>query len=62
MDVWTYRYKFVHGKEPRGYGWWWFENYDRQWSFNGWGKYSDVKRDAIKEAKKDGIEAIYTAP
>lgn len=62
MNVWTYRYEYNHGKKPRGSGWWLFESGNRAWKYDGWGNYGDVKKEAIKEAKKAGIREIYTAP
>lgn len=59
MDVWTNRYELAHGKKPRGCGWWFFENFDRQWTYDGWGSYIDVKREAMKAAKAAGIKVIY---
>lgn len=47
----TSEYVWSAGKEPRGFGCWWFEANGKQYQFHG--KYSDAKRSCNEAVKMD---------
>ena len=58
ITVYTNKYRASHGKDPRGFGRWYFEMPDgKQVSFTGY--YSLAKPQAIAWAKKAGHTYLY---
>lgn len=56
----TTRYKFSHGKAPRGIGYWAFEIANETHLFQG--SYGQAKKLALAEAKAKGVTIIAVLP
>lgn len=56
VRVETNKYKFAHGKLPRGTGTWFFKIGDEEKSWSG--KYTDASKQAQKYAKSKGVMSI----
>ncbi len=54
------RYEFTHGHRPKGSGFWSFQLHRSGASteFCAHGKYSDAKREAMREARSLGCEEV----
>lgn len=57
MTVRTNEYEWSHGKKPRGYGWWYFYN-KNGWNYSATGMYGECKKQAMADAKANGIGSI----
>ena len=62
VTVKNWKYGFSWGKDPRGYGLWWFESQDSEAQFTHRGLYSEAKREAIKWAASRGFSVIAVLP
>ena len=60
VSVETTEYRFSHGKEPRGYGFWWFEIGGEQVSYTG--KYAVAKDSAIRYALTKNASVVKVLP
>lgn len=56
------RYVRSHGREPRGDGYWIFEDRDGYLVWAGTGLYSAAARAAAAEARDRGISSVWVAP
>jgi len=62
INVYTHKFKFSHGKEPRGRGFWAFDIAGETVYSKGSMTYADAKKMAIEKAKAKGKTAIYVLP
>lgn len=60
MKVFSRGYYLSHGKNPRGYGLWWFEAAGKTYSFNG--MFAEAKKAAVIWARAIGANAVYVLP
>lgn len=52
-------YEFAHGRKPRGVGYWaFFSNDKKGTTFWHFGSYTDAKKAAVEDAKKNGATVI----
>lgn len=58
------KYLFAYGKNPRGYGTWWFRigSSDDDIAFSRVGTFKDCKRLAVQFAKQLNVQTIYVLP
>jgi hypothetical protein len=67
VTVDTSNYEFTHGRKPRGYGAWAFQQFEDMdcmdkriiWVYGS--TFSDARRVAVAEAKKRGLDTLYVA-
>jgi hypothetical protein len=62
INVYTHKFKFSHGKEPRGRGWWAFDIAGETVYTKRSMTYADAKKMAIGIAKEKGKTSIYVLP
>ena len=59
----TSKYVWAHGKQPRGWGLWFFGDWNENWTFEFTGSYTEAKKAALQAAKgHDEFVTIYPLP
>lgn len=62
-NISTAKYERAHGRKPKGWGAWWFGDWDEKWIFRYTGSYTEAKKAAIKAAEgHDEFMVIYPLP
>jgi len=56
----TDKYRWSHGKKPRGKGQWWFEIGSDDFGLNA--TYGEAVKAARKKAELEGVNEIYVLP
>ena len=60
VGISTTEFRFSHGKEPRGYGLWWFEIDGESVSYTG--KYAVAKDSAVRYAVTKNASVVKVLP